>query len=160
MKGSAKVIEALQMLIDNELAARDQYFIHSGIYKDMGLNNLYERLNHEMQEETEHAQQMVDRMLFLEGKPDFNNRAAVNAGSDVEEMLKNDLEMEYRTVNNLKSVIEVCESENDFDTRDILVKQLDDSEMDHTYFLEKQLGLIEKIGMENYLQSQIGSDTQ
>ena len=148
------------MLIDNELAARDQYFIHSGIYKDMGLNNLYERLNHEMQEETEHAQQMVDRMLFLEGKPDFNNRAAVNAGSDVEEMLKNDLEMEYRTVNNLKSVIEVCESENDFDTRDILVKQLDDSEMDHTYFLEKQLGLIEKIGMENYLQSQIGSDTQ
>ena len=118
MKGSAKVIEALQMLIDNELAARDQYFIHSGIYKDMGLNNLYERLNHEMQEETEHAQQMVDRMLFLEGKPDFNNRAAVNAGSDVEEMLKNDLEMEYRTVNNLKSVIEVCESENDFDTRD------------------------------------------
>ena len=68
--------------------------------------------------------------------------------------------MEYKTVNNLKSVIKICESEDDFDTRDILVKQLDDSEMDHTYFLEKQLGLIEKIGMENYLQSQIGSDTQ
>ncbi len=156
MKGSSKVVSALQMLIDNELAARDQYFVHAQKYKDMGLNILHERLYHEMQEETEHAQQMVDRMLFLEGTPNLNNRADVNMGSDVEEMLKNDLEMEYKTVNNLKSVIKICESEDDFDTRDILVKQLDDSEMDHTYFLEKQIGLISKIGLQNYIQSQIG----
>ena len=87
MKGSSKVVSELQMLIDNELAARDQYFVHAQKYKDMGLNILHERLYHEMQEETEHAQQLVDRMLFLEGTPNLNNRADVNMGSDVEEML-------------------------------------------------------------------------
>lgn len=158
MKGNQEVLDGLQMLIDNELAARDQYFLHSEIYKDFGLYALYERLHHEAQEEGEHAQQMVERMLFLEGKPDFNNRVDVNCGDNVEEMLRNDLAVEYKTINNLKSVVEICERVHDYDTRDILVKQIDDSEMDHAYFLEKQLGLIEMVGLQNYIQSQMGTE--
>jgi len=133
MNGSQRVIDGLQMLLNYELAARDQYFIHSRIYKDMGMEAVYERLNHEMEEETEHADQMIERMLFLEATPDLNKRADVNVGSGVVEMLQNDLEVEYDTIKNLKSVVAICEEERDYDTRAILVKQLDDSEMDHAY---------------------------
>jgi len=160
MNGSQRVIDGLQMLLNYELAARDQYFIHSRIYKDMGMEAVYERLNHEMEEETEHADQMIERMLFLEATPDLNKRADVNVGSGVVEMLQNDLEVEYDTIKNLKSVVAICEEERDYDTRAILVKQLDDSEMDHAYWLEKQLRLIEKIGLPNWIQSQMHSGSE
>lgn len=157
MKGSLRVIEGLQMLLNFELAARDQYFIHSRIYNDMGMKAVYHRLNHEMEEETEHANQMIERMLFLEAIPDLNKRADVNVGSGVVEMLQNDLAVEYETISNLKTVVAICEEERDYDTRAILVNQLDDSEMDHAYWLEKQLRLIERIGLPNYIQSQMKS---
>ena len=160
MNGSQRVIDGLQMLLNYELAARDQYFIHSRIYKDMGMEAVYERLNHEMEEETEHADQMIERMLFLEATPDLNKRADVNVGSGVVEMLQNDLEVEYDTIKNLKSVVAICEEERDYDTRAILVKQLDDSEMDHAYWLEKQLRLIGKIGLPNWIQSQMHSGSE
>ena len=125
------------------------------MYKDWGLNKLYERLNHEMEEETEHADAIMERMLFLEAQPDMNQRDDVNVGKNVEEMLKNDLKTEYQVDKHLKDVIAICEEEQDYDTREILVKQLDDTEMDHAYWLEKQLGLIDKVGLKNYLQSQM-----
>lgn len=155
MKGKDKVLNQLQKLLNGELAARDQYFAHSRMYQDWGLNKLYERINHEMEEETEHADALVERILFLEGEPDFSNQDKVNIGKDVPEMLSNDLEVEYSVVKALKKAITVCEEEQDYDSRAILVKLLDDTEMDHAYWLEKQLVLIEQIGLKNYLQSQM-----
>ncbi|MCB1788788.1 MAG: bacterioferritin [Gammaproteobacteria bacterium] len=155
MKGSKKVIEALQGLLNGELAARDQYFIHSRMYKDWGLPALYERLNHEMQEETEHADALIERMLFLQAQPDLSTPDKLRVGSNVAEMLKNDLEVEYEVTDALKKAIRLCEKEQDYDTRMILTRLLDDTEMDHAYWLEKQLGLIDKVGLKNYLQSQM-----
>lgn len=155
MKGKQKVTEQLQKLLNGELAARDQYFAHSRMYKDWGLNKLHERLDHEMEEETEHADLLVERLLFLETKPDFSKQDKVNVGKDVPGMLKNDLKVEYSVVKALKTAIKVCEDEHDYDSRKMLLKLLDDTEMDHAYWLEQQLALIDKIGLPNYLQSQM-----
>ena len=155
MKGRKKVLQQLQKLLNGELAARDQYMAHSRIYKDMGLTKLYERLNHEMEEETEHADALMERMLFLEVQPDMNSADKVRVGSNVREMLQNDLDVEYEVTAALKDAIEICEQEKDYDSRQILTKLLDDTEMDHAYWLEKQLGLIKRIGIKNYLQSQM-----
>ena len=155
MKGRKKVLQQLQKLLNGELAARDQYMAHSRIYKDMGLTKLYERLNHEMEEETEHADALMERMLFLEVQPDMNSADKVRVGSNVKEMLQNDLDVEYEVTAALKDAIEICEQEKDYDSRQILTKLLDDTEMDHAYWLEKQLGLIKRIGIKNYLLSQM-----
>ena len=155
MKGSEKVKAELNKLLAGELTAIDQYFIHSRIYEDMGLNKLYERLDHEREEETDHADQMIKRLLFLEGHPDLGTREPLNVGKTVPEMLQNDLDVEYAVIKNLKAAIALCEAEQDYETRAMLVKQLEDSEEDHAYWLEKQLGLIDKIGLQNYLQSQM-----
>ena len=155
MKGRKKVLQQLQKLLNGELAARDQYMAHSRIYKDMGLTKLYERLNHEMEEETEHADALMERMLFLEVQPDMNSADKVRVGSNVREMLQNDLDVEYQVTAALKDAIVICEEEKDYDSRQILTKLLDDTEMDHAYWLEKQLGLIKKTGIKNYLQSQM-----
>ncbi len=155
MKGSDKVIEQLQSLLRGELAARDQYFTHSRMYDDWGLSKLYERLNHEMEEETEHTDALIRRMMFLETTPDLSQQDGLRIGSDVPSMLKNDLEVEYEVTDSLKKAISVCEAEQDYQTREILEVMLKDTEEDHAYWLEKQLGLIKKIGLKNYLQSQI-----
>ena len=117
MKGNKKVIEELQGLLNCELAARDQYFIHSRMYKDWGLHKLYERLDHEMQEETEHADALIERMLFLEAQPDLGTPDKLRVGKDVEAMLKKDLEVEYEVAVSLKKAIRACEKEQDYDTR-------------------------------------------
>jgi len=155
MKGDNKVIEQLNKLLAGELTAMDQYFIHSRMYQDWGLDKLYERINQEMQDETGHADALIKRILFLEGVPDLSKRAPLTIGSNVPEMLKNDLELELNVVASLKEVIAFCESVNDYNTREILESLLQDTEDDHTYWLEKQLGLIDRIGLENYLQSQM-----
>ena len=155
MKGRQKVIDELNRLLSGELAARDQYFIHSRMYEDWGLDKLYERLNHEMEEETEHDDDMIKRILFLEATPNLSPQETINVGSTVPEMLQNDLDLEYRVVSDLKAAIKLCEEEEDYVTRDILEKQLDDTERDHAHWLEQQLGLIDKIGLANYLQSQM-----
>ena len=156
MKGKERVIAQMQKLLNCELAARDQYFAHSRMYKDWGLYKLYERLDHEMKEETEHAEALMERMLFLEAQPDLSKPDALKVGATVPEMLQNDLDVEYKVAADLKESISICEQEQDYDTRRILVGLLDDTEMDHAYWLERQLGLIEKLGLQNYLQSQMG----
>ena len=155
MKGDAKVIQHLNKVLGNELIAINQYFLHSRMYKDWGLNELYERLNHEMEEETEHADAIMERMLFLERKPDMTQQDKANVGNDVREMLQNDLAVEYSVDAALKEAIAVCEQVQDYDTRRILTQLLDDTEMDHAYWLEKQLRLIDMVGLQNYLQSQM-----
>ncbi len=158
MKGSRKVLDHLQKLLNGELAARDQYFTHARMYRDWGLQRLYERTHHEMQEETEHADALIERILFLDRQPDLATPDKLRIGSSVPEMLANDLAVEYQVTDALKAAIKTCEQELDYDTRMILTRLLDDTEMDHAYWLEKQLGLIERIGLKNYLQSQMGGD--
>jgi bacterioferritin len=93
--------------------------------------------------------------LFLEGLPDLGNQDGLNIGADVPSMFKNDLALEYHVVGALKAAMKICEDESDYVTREMLRLQLSDTEEDHAYFLEKQLGLIDKIGLQNYLQSQM-----
>ena len=155
MKGKAQVLEQLYLLLRGELAARDQYFTHSRMYADWGLTKLYERINHEMADETQHAAALIERILFLEGIPDLSQQDGLTIGKTVPEMLRNDLDFEYKVIGDLKTAIAVCEQEQDYQTREILLKILADTEEDHSYWLEKQLGLIEKIGLQNYLQSQM-----
>jgi bacterioferritin len=154
MQGSEKVIQQLSKLLRGELAARDQYFTHSRMYLDWGLNKLYERINHEMQDETQHAAALIERILFLGGTPDLSVQDAINIGKTVPEMLQNDLDYEYKVMVDLREAIAVCESEQDYQSRNILLVILKDTEEDHAYWLEKQLKLIASLGLQNYLQSQ------
>ncbi len=155
MKGSAKVIAELNTLLAGELAAMDQYFIHSCMYDDWGLSKLHARISHEFDDEKEHAELLIQRILFLEGRPNMVTRDPINIGEDVPAMLKSDLNIEYSVVAALKKSIAICESEQDYQTREILEKLLVDTEEDHAYWLEKQLGLIDRTGLQNYLQSQM-----
>ena len=155
MKGNDKVIAALNKLLAYELAAMDQYFIHSEMYRDWGLNKLYERIAHEFEDEKGHAQKLIERILFLEGTPDMVTRDGLQIGHDVPSMLQSDLNVEMAVGAALKETIAMCEKEEDFVTRATLVGLLDDTEMDHTYYLEQQLRLIKMIGLENYTQSQM-----
>ncbi len=155
MKGNNNIISELNRLLSFELAAMDQYFIHSEMYADWGFTKLYERIAHEFDDEKGHAKKLIERILFLEGKPDMVTRHPINVCSDVPAMLQSDLDVEYAVTQALKDVIALCETEKDFVTREMLVTLLDDTEMDHAYWLEQQLGLINKIGLENYLQSQM-----
>lgn len=155
MKGSARVIDAMNGLLAAELAAMDQYFIHSQMYQDWGLTKLFERVAHEFDDEKGHATALIDRILFLEGVPDMATRDGLNIGTDVPAMLKSDLDLEYSVGGALKDAIEICEKERDFQTRKILQQLLEDTESDHAYWLEQQLGLIDKLGLDNYLQAQM-----
>ena len=155
MKGDTKVIEHLNRLLAGELTAMDQYFIHSRMYQDWGFTKLYERVAHEMGDETGHADALIRRILFLEGVPELGKREPLNVGKDVPEMLRNDLVLEVKVVAALKEVIAYCESARDFTTREMLEGMLKDTEEDHAYWLEQQLELIDKIGISNYLQSQM-----
>jgi bacterioferritin len=155
MKGNPEVIDYLNFLLRGELAARDQYFLHSRRYDDLGLHALYARINHEMEEETQHADALLKRILFLEGTPDMRPDA-FEPGVTVEQMLRKDLDLEYRVRAHLAEGVVLCERHGDYVSREMLVAQLADTEEDHTYWLEQQLRLIEMIGLQNYQQSRMG----
>ena len=123
------------------------------MYEDMGLDKLHQRIEHEFEDEKGHAKALIDRILFLEGKPDVSKRDGLNIGSDVKEMLTNDLNLEYAVVKNLREVIQLCEEQHDYQSRKVLLPLLEETEQDHVYWLEQQLGLIDKVGLKNYLQS-------
>ena len=154
MKGNAEILATLNALLQGEMTAVDQYFIHSRMYKDQGLHKLFERLKHETEEEFEHATALIRRILFLEGVPDLGKRDPLNIGHDAPSMLRSDLAYEYKVVADLKAAIALCEQHQDYGTRELLEKLLEDTEEDHAYWLEQQLGLIDKMGLENYLQAQ------
>lgn len=157
MKGDKKIIEILNDLLAGELTAVDQYLIHGEMYADFGLQKLADVAIHESDHERQHARALIQRILFLEGKPDLSKRDGLKIGKTVPEMLESDLAVEYKVVGELKKAIAACEKAQDYVTRDMLQVQLEDTEMDHAYYLEKQLRLIKLTGLENYLQSQMGS---
>lgn len=154
MKGHPKVIDYLNFLLSGELAARDQYFIHSRMYHEWGYTKLFDRIGHEMQDETDHADQLIRRILLLEGTPKMVS-AEIRVGKDVPEMLKFDLDTEFEVRENLKKGIALSEEAGDYVTREMLRVQLEDTEEDHAHWLEQQLRLIDRIGIQNYLQSQL-----
>mgnify|MGYP001275976004 FL=1 len=160
MKGVPQVVNTLNKLLAGELMAVDQYLAHGEIYSDLGLLRLAEHTLHESEHEREHARAIIQRILFLEGEPDLASRHPMTIGKSVGEMLKNDLQIEYQVAEHLKKAVEICEANQDFVSRDMLVKQIEDTEMDHAYFLEKQIRLIELVGIENYLQSQLGPEPE
>ncbi|MEM7173580.1 MAG: bacterioferritin, partial [Pseudomonadota bacterium] len=147
MKGKKAVLEALNGLLTHELSAADQYFIHSRMYQDWGLDELYERLKHEQEEELDHATKLIERILFLEGTPDVASRDKLKVGKNVPSMLQNDLDYELLVQKELTKAIDVCEGAGDYVSRQVLMGLLTDTETDHIYWLEIQLGLIEKVGL-------------
>lgn len=156
MQGIPSVIDRLNKLLTGELTAADQYFIHSRMYQNWGFTKLYERLEHERVEELEHAAKLIQRILFLEGVPDVASRAALAIGADVPTMIQNDLAYELQVVSALKESIAHCEQVQDYETRRLLGELLDDTENDHTHWLEQQLFLIKAMGLANYAQSAAG----
>lgn len=154
MQGQACVIDALNDLLVDELAARDQYFIHSRMLSEWGLPRIAERIAHEMDDETDHAAALIKRILMLGGTPRMRP-SALTVGSDLPSILANDLAVELAVVQHLRQVIALCESERDFVTRAVLLPMLEDTEQDHAHWLEQQLGLIQRVGLQNYLQSQM-----
>ena len=155
MQGDPDVLDTLNQLLAGELAARDQYFIHAAMYQDWGLAKLHESFHHEMEEETAHARALINRILILGGAPRMTP-APLDIGCDVPDMLKKDLAVELQVREALKNAMALCERKCDYVSRDLLLAQLDDTEQDHAYWIERQLGLIEHIGLPNYLQSQMG----
>lgn len=155
MQSKPAIIDALNNLLSYELAAMDQYFIHAQMYEDWGYMKLFERINHEFDDEKGHATKLIQRMLFLEGQPDMITRSGFKIGTTVPDMLTSDLRVEYAVAEQLRITIDLCEKERDYVTRDMLLVLLDDTEMDHAHWLEQQLGLIKSLGLEIYLQSQL-----
>jgi bacterioferritin len=136
MKGSQKVIEALNGLLAYELAAMDQYFIHSRMYEDWGFTKLFERIDHEFDDEKGHASLLIERILFLEGTPDMVTRDGLHIGKTVPEMLESDLRVELAVDAALKDAMALCEVEKDFVTRNMLQVLIDDTEFDYVFWLE------------------------
>lgn len=155
MQGDKNIIGILNKLLAGELTAVDQYLIHGEMYADRGLAHLAEKSLHESEHERRHAQALIQRILFLEGTPNLAKRAALNVGTSVPEMIKADLEVEYKVAGDLKKAMAACELAQDYVSRDMLGTQLEDTEMDHAYYLEKQLRLIQLVGLQNYQQSQM-----
>ncbi len=155
MQGKHVIIDLLNKQLTLELTSMDQYLAHSKMYEDWGISKLHEKLSHEYEEELGHAKRIAERILFLEGHADTISREKVNIGTNVKEMLENDLAAERIVAESLRKIISSCEQEQDYISRNILTDLLDDTEMDHIYWLEQHLGLIDKVGLQNYIQSQM-----
>jgi bacterioferritin len=152
MQGDPKVIEHLNRVLGNELVAINQYFLHSKMYKDWGLKELGEHEYLESIDEMKHADQLTERILFLEGLPNFQDLGKLSIGENTEEMLKSDLQLELQAIPDLKEAIVYCESVQDYVSRELFESILE-SEEEHVDWLETQLGLIDKVGIQNYQQS-------
>ena len=154
MKGDAKIIEHLNKALGNELIAINQYFLHARMYKDWGMKNLADHEYHESIDEMKHADQLVERILFLEGLPNMQDLGALRIGENTKEMLESDLALEMDAIPDLKEAIKYAEEIRDYVSRD-LFNDILESEEEHVDWLETQLGLIEKMGMQNYVQAQV-----
>jgi bacterioferritin len=153
MKGDKDVIKALNAVLTNELTSINQYFLHARLYDNEGFGKLGKKTYEESIGEMKHADQVIKRILLIEGFPNLQDLHKLGIGETVEERLKSDLAAETRGRETLVTCIQLCEKKADFVSRDLLVHILDDTE-EHIDFLETQLSVIGQIGIQNYLQSQ------
>ena len=153
MKGDKEVIRHLNEILRNELTAINQYFLHSRMYKDWGINKLADKEYEESVDEMKHADQLIERILFLEGLPNLQTLGKLRIGEHVSEMLQCDLDLEMEALPDLQVAITYAENIKDYVSRDLFDEILR-SEEEHVDWLESQLGLIDKMNIENYIQSQ------
>lgn len=152
MKGDDKVIEYLNIALTNELTAINQYFLHSRILLDWGMTRLGKKAYEESIEEMQHADVLIQRILFLEGLPQMQELNKLLIGEDVKEILECDLKLEQKAVPDLRDAIEYCDKVRDYGSSDIFQKILSDEE-EHIDWIETQLRLIKAMGVERYIQS-------
>ncbi|MDH2436286.1 bacterioferritin [Pokkaliibacter plantistimulans] len=154
MKGDPKMIEHLNKVLGNELIAINQYFLHAKMYKNWGVKKLADHEYHESIDEMKHADRLTDRILFLEGIPNLQDLGKLLIGENVKEMLECDLRLELIAHQDLREGIAYAEGIRDYVSRDLLQDILD-SEEEHIDWLETELGLIDQMGMQNYIQSKV-----
>ena len=159
MQGDTTVIEHLNKALGNELVAINQYFLHAKMYKDWGLLGLAKWEYDESIEEMRHADAYIERILFLEGLPNLQDLGKLRIGENTREMLESDLALEYQGRDDLVEAIAYCEQVRDYVSRDLFRRVLDDEE-EHIDIIETELGLIDKVGLENYLQKKMHESDQ
>ena len=155
MKGNDEIIAILNRVLRNELTAINQYFLHSRMYRDWGITELAEHEYKESIEEMQHADSLVERILFLEGLPNLQDIGRLRIGEDVREMLVCDLKLENDAIPDLREGIDLCERESDYVSRQLLDDILKNEE-EHVDWLEAQFDLIDKMGIENYVHLRSG----
>jgi len=154
MKGKKEIIDALNEVLTGELTAINQYFLHARMLQDWGLDKLGELEYKASIDEMKHADELIKRILFLEGLPNVQKIDQVKIGTNIEEIIKLDLEVEHKAVPILKKNIALAEKEQDYVTRQLFLDILE-SEEEHIDWLETQQSRIEKVGVERYMQTQI-----
>lgn len=157
MKGNEEVIQVLQDVLCAELTAINQYFIHGRMCQDWGYDKLAAYLRKESIEEMEHAQEVIDRILYFDATPNMQKYMKINVGHDIQEQFHHDLDLEYQAVPRLNKGIEIARAQGDNGSRALFEKILRDEE-EHVDWLEAQLHLIKEMGAENYLAQQISDE--
>ncbi|WP_282349276.1 bacterioferritin [Pseudomonas sp. PS01301] len=157
MKGEISVIQHLNRILGNELVAINQYFLHARMYEDWGLNKLGKHEYKASIDAMKYADKLIKRILFLEGIPNLQELGKILIGEHASEMLGCDLKIEYKGLVDLKGAIAHCETSGDFGSREMLEDILEGKE-EQIDWLETQLSLIDKVGIENYLQSSMGEE--
>jgi bacterioferritin len=155
MQGSEKVLDALNDILTAELTAINQYFIHAKMCKDWGYGTLASKLREESIDEMKHADEVIDRILFLDGIPNVQRYNKISVGETVPEQFELDLQMEYSAVDRFRKAVKLCRDESDEASADMLEHMLV-SEEEHVDWIETQRTLIDQVGLQNYLAEQIG----